>query len=164
MQFVRIIPELLQKPKKTKDNGKFAYVPTQFSKQEFDQFCRLAHIWYRQKECWIVIEELAAVTNCAKASGYWGVFVKRSLGLGATIFATVQRGQEVEKSVMNAASYLWICQHNTKDDVQYMAKKIGVITTLTPRQPLKYLKWSPSQAVQRIGEVRFNSKGNATIS
>lgn len=51
--------------------------PTGFDKKEFDNFCRLAHTWNRQKEAIIVIEELAAVTNTGKASGYWGVLVNQ---------------------------------------------------------------------------------------
>ncbi len=89
---VKTLPQLLMTLKSTKGNGRFAYVPSGFSKQEFDHFCRLAHTWNRQREAIIVVEELAAVTNTGKASGYWGVLVNQSLGLGTTLFATVQRG------------------------------------------------------------------------
>jgi len=152
---VKTLPELLRLLKKTQGNGRFAYVPTGFDRKEFDHFCRLAHIWNRQKEATIIIEELAAVTNTGKASGYWGVLVNQSLGLGATLFATVQRGQEVDKSVMNAASYLYVCQHNTDDDAKYMAKKLGVAITTIPREPLRFLVWSPSKGSLSQGKVTF---------
>ena len=159
MKVIRTIPQLLAELRKATNNGRFAYVPTGYDKKEFDQFCRLAHIWNRQKEAVIVIEELAAVTNCGKASGYWGVLVNQSLGLGATIFATVQRGQEVDKSVMNAASYLWICQHNTESDVEYMAKKIGVNPKKIPRAPLKFIVWNPTESIVGLGKIVFNKTG-----
>ncbi len=152
---LKTLPELLMTLKSTKGNGRFSYVPTDFDKKEFDSFCRLAHIWNRQKEAIIVIEELAAVTNTGKASGYWGVLVNQSLGLGATLFATVQRGQEVDKSVMNASSYLYVCQHNTDDDAKYMAKKLGVELSNIPRQPLKFTLWSPAKGLLAKGIVLF---------
>ncbi len=155
---IKTLPDLLRTLKTTKGNGRFSYVPTSFDRKEFDHFCRLAHIWNRQKEAIIVIEELAAVTNTGKASGYWGVLVNQSLGLGATLFATVQRGQEVDKSVMNAASYLYVCQHNTEDDAQYMAKKLGVVKTKIPRVPLQFLVWSPSKGAIASGCVEFKNK------
>lgn len=155
LKVIKTLPDLLMTLKATKGNGHFSYVPTGFSKQEFDNFCRLAHTWNRQKEAIIVIEELAAVTNTGKASGYWGVLVNQSLGLGATLFATVQRGQEVDKSVMNAASYLYVCQHNTDDDARYMAKKLGLTPSEIPRQPLTFTLWSPSSGYVSSGQVIF---------
>jgi len=152
---VKTLPDLLETLKNAKGDGRYAYVPTGFSKAEFDAFCRLAHTWNRQKPAIIVIEELAAVTNTGKASGYWGVLVNQSLGLGATLFATVQRGQEVDKSVMNAASYLYVCQHNTDDDAKYMAKKLGVEVISIPREPLKFILWSPNQGLSLSGYVTF---------
>lgn len=152
---IKTLPELLSTLKSTKNVGRFAYVPSSFSKQEFDNFCRLAHTWNRQMEAVIVVEELAAVTNTGKASGYWGVLVNQSLGLGATLFATVQRGQEVDKSVMNAASYLWVCQHNTDDDARYMAKKLGVNINDIPREALIFTIWSPAKGLLSKGYVNF---------
>ncbi len=152
---VRSMPQLLAELRKCKGNGRFAFVPTGYSKQEFDNFCRLAYIWNRQSPAVIVIEELAAVTNAGKASGYWGVLVNQSLGLGATLLATVQRGQEVDKSIMNASSYLYVCQHNTEDDTRYMAKKLGVTPEKIPRVPLKFLIWSPSKGEIAAGHVAF---------
>lgn len=154
---LKTLPELLMTLKSTKNNGRFSYVPTGFDKKEFDSFCRLAHIWNRQKEAIIVIEELAAVTNTGKASGYWGVLANQSLGLGATLFATVQRGQEVGKSVMNAATYLHVCQHNTDDDAKYVAKKLGVELTIIPREPLRFILWSPAKGLMVQGFVKFKN-------
>ncbi len=159
LKVIRSMPQLLNALRKIRGNGKFAFVPTGYSKQEFDQFCRLAHIWNRQKEAVIVIEELAAVTNSSKASGYWGVLVNQSLGLGATILATVQRGQEVDKSVMNASTYLYVCQHNTEDDARYMAKKLGIAIAKVPRMPLRFLIWTPSRGEVVLGYVKFSAQG-----
>ncbi|MBX2809765.1 MAG: hypothetical protein KTR20_14160 [Cellvibrionaceae bacterium] len=160
-QVVKSLPELLAILKRTRGNGRFAFVPTGFDKVAFDHFCRLAHTWNRQKPAVIVIEELAAVTHAGKASGYWGVLVNQSLGLGATLLATVQRGQEVDKSVMNAASYLYVCQHNTDDDAKYIAKKLGVPLTCIPRDPLKFLVWSPSKGAIASGQVTFPNNAPA---
>ncbi len=159
---IRSMPELLAQLRKTTGNGRFAFVPTGYDKKEFDQFCRLAHIWNRQGPAVIVIEELAAVTNAGKASGYWGVLVNQSLGLGATLLATVQRGQEVDKSIMNASTYMYVCQHNTEDDAKYMAKKLGVPTGTIPRVPLQFLMWSPSKGAIASGHVEFRKNGKVS--
>jgi len=156
---IRSMPQLLAELRKSTGQGRIAFVPTGYSKQEFDQFCRLAHIWNRQGPAVIVIEELAAVTNAGKASGYWGVLVNQSLGLGATLLATVQRGQEVDKSIMNASTYMYVCQHNTEDDVKYMAKKLGIAPVKIPREPLKFLIWTPSKGEVASGHVNFNAHG-----
>lgn len=105
------------------------------------------------------MEELAAVTNCAKASGYWGVLINQSLGLEATLLAPVQRGQEVDKSVMNASSFLWICQHNTEDDAKYIARKLGINIKLVPRIPLSYTVWAPTKGQINTGGIKFTEKG-----
>jgi|GEM_PF-839235 len=159
---IKSLPVLLDTLRTTTGNGRFAYVPSSFDKKEFDGFCRLAHVWNRQRPAVIVIEELAAVTNTGKAAGYWGVLVNQSLGLGATLLATVQRGQEVDKSVMNAASYLYVCQHNTHDDATYMAKKLGVELRDIPREPLRFMMWSPAKGHLASGHVTFKQMGQPT--
>jgi hypothetical protein len=156
---VRSLPDLLNRLRDCKAGGRFAYVPTGYSKQEFDSFCRLAHTWNRQSPAVIVIEELAAVTNSGKAIGYWGVLVNQSLGLGATLLATVQRGQEVDKSVMNASTYVYVCQHNTDDDARYAAKKFGVQLQIIPRKPLEFMIWTPAKGSIVKGYVEFQRNG-----
>lgn len=161
LTIIRSLPELLDVLRHCKGAGRFAYVPSGYSRKEFDCFCRLAHTWNRQKEAVIVIEELAAVTHAGKAAGYWGVLVNQSLGLGATLLATVQRGQEVDKSIMNNATYLYVCQHNTDDDAKYMANKIGVNVSLVPRVPMRFLIWSPSRGLIVQGRVEYRAEGKA---
>jgi hypothetical protein len=56
---------------------------------------------------------------------------------------------------MNAASYLWVCQHNTDDDARYMAKKIGVELVAIPRVPLKFMIWFPSSLKTLEGYIKF---------
>ncbi len=164
LKVIRSMPQLLGELRKATGQGRFAFVPTGYSKQEFDQFCRLAHIWNRQNPAVIVIEELAAVTNAGKASGYWGVLVNQSLGLGATLLATVQRGQEVDKSIMNASTYMYVCQHNTDDDTKYMSKKLGVSFGKIPREQLKFLIWTPSKGEVASGRVEFRQNGKPAIT
>lgn len=156
---IRSLSDLLDSLRHCKTGGRFAYVPTGYSKPEFDTFCRLAHTWNRQSPAVIVVEELAAVTHSGKAAGFWGVLVNQSLGLGATLLATVQRGQEVDKSVMNACSYVYICQHNTDDDARYAAKKFGVAITQIPRKPLEFMIWSPAKGAMVSGYVEFQQNG-----
>jgi len=58
---------------------------------------------------------------------------------------------------MNAASYLYVCQHNTDDDARYMAKKLGVNINQIPRKPLAFSLWSPSKGLLSQGNVTFKN-------
>ena len=69
----------------------------------------------------------------------FGADKNQPLGLAATLLATLQPGQEVDKSVMNASRFLWICQNNTEGDAKYMAKKLGTLVSEIPRIKLGYL-------------------------
>ena len=56
---------------------------------------------------------------------------------------------------MNASTYFYVCQHNTDDDAKYMAKKLGVDLTMIPREPLRFLMWSPAKGNLARGVVTF---------
>ena len=150
--------ELLEQAKATTGAGKLAFIAS--SPAEFERFCQVAFTFNRQAPALIVCEELAAVTNTVKARGAWGRLVNQGLAFEPTIIATVQRGQEVDKSVMNNATYLHLCMHNTDDDAQYVAKKLGIALEQVPRQPLAFLQWRSGLGVVCQGQIDFHGKAS----
>ena len=84
--------------------------------------------------------------------------------MGATLLATIQRGQEVDKSMMNNATYLYICQHTTDDDAKYMARKIGIPTDIVPRIPMRFLIWTPAKGLLVQGKTEYRKNGKPVVN
>jgi hypothetical protein len=147
--------QLLFELKKTTGAGKIAFIGN--SRKDFQFWCDCAFNWNRQKEAVLIAEELANVTNAGKAEDNWGRLVNQSLAFGPLILATVQRGQEVDKGLMNNATFLHIAQHQTDDDAKYIADKIGVDISLIPREKLKFIVWRGGKGLLiRNGIINFS--------
>ncbi|MCA1778952.1 MAG: type IV secretory system conjugative DNA transfer family protein [Xanthomonadaceae bacterium] len=146
--------QLWQALKNTTGPGKIAFVAN--SRKDFQFWCDCAYNWNRQKQAVLVAEELANVTNAGKAEDNWGRLINQSMAFGPLILATVQRGQEVDKGLMNNASALHIAQHQTDDDAGYIAGKIGVGMEMIPREQLRFIVWRGGKGVLiRNGQVTF---------
>ncbi|WGW00342.1 hypothetical protein QF117_09195 [Vibrio sp. YMD68] len=145
--------EFIEKARATKGTGKLAFVAS--DPKSFELFCEVAFTFNREAPALIIPEELAAVTGTAKAQGAWGKLINQGLAFGPTILGTVQRGQEVDKSIMNNATYLHICMHNTDDDAAYIAKKLGIDMDVVPRKPLDFIQWRSGQGLLCSGKIDF---------
>lgn len=145
--------EFIEKARATKGAGKLAFVAS--DPKSFELFCEVAFTFNREAPALIIPEELAAVTGTAKAQGAWGKLINQGLAFGPTILGTVQRGQEVDKSIMNNATYLHICMHNTDDDAAYIAKKLGIDMDVVPRKPLDFIQWRSGQGLLCSGKIDF---------
>lgn len=124
-------------------------------KKSFDAFCGVAYIWNMYAPIAAVCEELARVTSVSKAEGNWGRLTNQGLAYGITIFATVQRGQEVDKTLLNNASFIHVCRHSTDDDCEYIAKKLGVDLSEIPRKKLEFLQWTSDLGIVARGTIDF---------
>lgn len=140
----------------SKGGARIAYI--QSDKKEFDFFCDCAFNWNRQAQATVVCEELANVTDCGKAAGNWGRLVSQGLKYGPKVIGTVQRGQEVDKSVMNNATFLHIARHNTIHDREYMAKKLGCEPSLIPKVPLEFIQWTSDRGIVVNGNIDFQKE------
>lgn len=138
------------------DDAQIVFVPN--SRKDFDFFCDCAFNFNRAKPCAVVCEELADCTNAGKADGYWGVLINQSLAYGITILATVQRGQEVDKTLVNNATFLHITRHATIKDQLYISSSLGIDAQEIPNEPLKFLQWSSDKGIVSKGEITFNKR------
>lgn len=151
-------PEELQRALMSagKGSAKIAFVAT--DAKSFDFFCGCALTWNKIAMCAIVCEELAAVTTCGKASGNWGRLINQGLAYGPLIIGTVQRGQEVDKTLMNNATFLHVMRHSTDDDRDYIARKLGLAVTDIPGTKLEFIQWSSDRGLVCKGKIDFTGK------
>lgn len=124
-------------------------------KKEFDFFCDAAFTWNMQAQCTIISEELGNTTNCGKAAGHWGRLSCQGLAYGPKIIGTVQRGQEVDKTIMNNATFMHIGRHSTLKDQKYIADQLGVASGLIPNKPLEFIQWTSDRGIVCEGTIDF---------
>ena len=139
-------------------NARIAY--TSNSAKDYDFFCDCAFNFNRAESAAIICEELGVVTSSGKAAGHWNRLINQSLAYAPLLIGTIQRGQEVDKTIMNNCSFMHIARHNTDDDAIYMAHKLGIDLSLIPRKPLEFLQWSSDKGVICSGVIDF--KGAAS--
>ena len=134
-------------------NAKIAFVS--MDKRAFQLFCKWARVWNRQRRAVIILEELAFVTNAGKAEGHYGELLCQSLAEGPVIIGTCQRGQEVDKTILNNATYVHITRHSTENDRKYIAGQLGVPLEQIPDKPLHFLQWTSYRGVVARGQIDF---------
>ncbi len=93
---------------------------------DFSAFCEIAYAWSQEKECVIIAEELADVSNSGKASGFWGELVRKGLYYGCFIIAIAQRAQEIDNTLRGNATCIHTHGYMLPLDYEFMANLIGV--------------------------------------
>lgn len=123
--------------------------------KDYDFFCGVAWAWNMYKPIVAVCEELGILGNSGRSVGNWNRLTNQGLAYGLTIFATVQRGQEVDKTIMAAASFLHVTMYNIQDDRDYIAGKLGIPVEEIPTKPLEFFQWTSDLGVVVRGTVDF---------
>lgn len=147
--------ELIAMLRASPGDARIAYV--QHDKKEFDLFCDAAFNWNRLAPCTVVAEELGNTTNAGKASGHWGRLICQGLKYGPKILATVQRGQEVDKTLVNNATFLHVARHSTEKDRAYIADSLGISVSEIPQEKLKFFQWTSDRGVVCRGRIEFRN-------
>lgn len=137
--------------------AQICYVPS--NAKDFDFVCDAAFTWNIQKQICFVAEELAMFASSGRSSGHWGRLVNQGLEYGINILGTVQRGQEVDKTVMNAASFIHIMQHATETDASYISMKTGIPLEKIPREPMQFVQWSDAAGLICEGTTKYVGTG-----
>lgn len=130
-----------------------AFMPSK--KRDFDLFCSVGFIAMMYKQLDLVCEEIAQHTNPNKATGPWGRLVNQGLAYGCNIYATAQRGAEIDKSVLNNASHVHITRHGTEADQKYIADMLGVPIETIPTEPKKFIQWNSANGLLVEGGLDF---------
>lgn len=138
----------------TKD-GDCSFCFTSTDRKDFDFYCDAAFNFNRLKPCAVVTEELAILTNSGKAVGHWGRLTNQGLAFGMTLLATAQKGQDIDKTLLDAATFIHVTRHSTATNKAYIAAKLGIDISLVPNEPLEFLQWSSPKGVVAKGTVQF---------
>ena len=94
---------------------------------QFDAFCEVVYKAGKVlKQCSILAEELASVTNTAKATGYWGDILRMGLGMGMSIVTVAQSFTESDKTSIRNCSRMITYRQNTTDDIKSTANRMNV--------------------------------------
>ncbi|MGB0664401.1 MAG: hypothetical protein ACPGMR_11510 [Pontibacterium sp.] len=131
------------------------------SKADFDFFCAVAFVFNMAAQATIVVEEVGQYTNAGKAIGAWGRLITQSLAYGPTILATVQRGQEVDKTILGNATFVHVLRHANQRDREDIASRLDVPVEAVPDEKLKFFQWSSAKGVVCSGSIDF-PKNKAT--
>lgn len=100
------------------------YVPK--SDSHFQFFCRA--VW-SQRDCLVLVDELADVTTVAKAQQWWGLIIRRGRHRGIKVAAGAQRPAEVDKTLIANATRLVSFHLGYERDRQL----IGELIVVDPR-------------------------------
>lgn len=122
----------------------------------FGKFCEIAFAMCHAAAPLVIgVEELADVTSPAKAAPAWGQLARKVRKYGGTIYATTQRPQEIDKTILGQANAFWCGIQRTAADRKYMSGLLDVSPDeLAKLQKLEYyLKVSNEPAKQ--GRVKF---------
>lgn len=122
--------------------------------KDFEAFCYFAFNWGKQAPCTVVAEELAAVTNAGKATGYWGRLLNQALEYEIDIFATAQRAKEADKTIFSNVSEVVLFRTVNPSDRAYLVEHMGIEDKQITKEKLKYLKWQPDGST-RTGRLTF---------
>lgn len=118
------IPELAKRLKETATTG--ARIAYWGNLKDFQAWSDLAYAWGQYWPAVIVGEEIADVTNPAKAPEGWGQLIRKGLYYGNHIYAVTQRPAEADKTVWGNASVTHCHGMVLPTDVEYMARMMGV--------------------------------------
>ncbi len=131
------------------------YVPRYDLRREFEGFCIGAMAWGEQGDVAVRVEELADVSNIGKASFHWGRLQRECRHFHLRIFATTQRPQEADKTILGIYSTLAVFWLPDADDRAYVARKTGIpVTELDTLQRLHYIE-SAGRAQYVRGSLTF---------
>lgn len=92
-------------------------------RKQFNVFCQAAE---RAGNCWVLVDELADVTEPNWAPEWWEVLSRQGRHAGITIRGASQRPADIDKSFYGNASHLAVFRMNAEGDVDRCAKLLGV--------------------------------------
>ena len=140
----------------TKGYLRVAYVAGGDIKKEFDYWA--ATVFYAGRyiaPLVCIAEELADVTNTAKAPPAWGQMIRRGLKRGITIYAISQRWAEADKTAIGNCSEFRIFT-SRGEDVDYIARKARIpVQEIDSLKPFEFIRYDPVTKEKSTEKLRF---------
>lgn len=106
-------------------------------REQFDVFCSSVN---EAANAWIVVDELADVTEPGWAPEGWEVVTRQGRHAGLVVRGASQRPAEVDKSFLGNCTDLAVFRLNAEGDIDRMAKLLGIDrASVAALPPLSYL-------------------------
>jgi hypothetical protein len=141
--------------------GRHAFVPGPMIPMQtaFDFVCQCMFAAVDRHGATVCIaEELADVTNPAKAPTHWGLLLRRGLKRGAIVLAISQRWAESDKTALGNASCFVIFRQSSADDVKYLARKTRVpAAEIDSLKPLEFVIYDAAAQTHKRSKLIFRS-------
>lgn len=152
-------PELLKAVMKP-GRAKLAFVASGDIKKNFDFWAAAVFFWGKHfGGCVAVAEELADVTNSAKAPGHWGILLRRGLKRGITIYAISQRWAEADKTAFGNASEFVCFRMSSALDMEYVSKRTRIgMGGLESLKPLEFIRFDAATGATSRAKLTFRKK------
>lgn len=113
------------------------FVPRYDLRAEFEDFCLGAMAW---GDCAVRVEELADVSNVGKAPHQWGRVLRECRHFRLKIYASTQRPQEADKTILGIYSQLAVFWMPDAEDREYVSRKTRIpLDALDSLQALHYV-------------------------
>jgi len=108
----------------------------------FHTFCKLAFVWMKAApDGTLVVEELADVTNPAKAPEGWGEIIRKGRHYGGRIYALTQRPAESDKTIAGNADIIHTGRLSFPRDRKTMAEYLDVpVEDITALESLHWIE------------------------
>lgn len=107
----------------------------------FHTFCKLAFVWMKAGAGILVVEELADVSNPAKAPEGWGDVVRKGRHYGGYIYALTQRPAESDKTIAGNADVIHTGRLSFPRDRKTMAEYLDIpVEEITALESLHWIE------------------------
>lgn len=121
------LEDLVKKALSAGDRGSFALsfrpmLARKAMRGQFNVFCQVAE---RARNCFVLVDELADVTEPGWAPEGWERITRQGRHAGITIRGASQRPAEIDKSFLGNASRIAVFRMNAESDVTLLAKILG---------------------------------------
>lgn len=131
------------------------YVPRYHLRREFESFCIAAMAWGERGAVAVRVEELADVSTIGKASPHWGRVLRECRHFHLRIYATTQRPQEADKTILGIYSTLAVFWLPDADDRAYVSRKTGIPEIELARLERLHYVESSGRAQFKRGQLVF---------
>jgi hypothetical protein len=108
----------------------------------FHTFCKLAFVWMKAApDGTVVVEELADVTNPAKAPEGWGEMIRKGRHYGGRIYGLTQRPAESDKTIAGNADVIHTGRLSFPRDRKTMAEYLDIpVEEITGLESLHWIE------------------------
>lgn len=126
----------------------------------FNTFCKLAFVWMKAAPGGVlVIEELADVTNPAKAPEGWGEIVRKGRHYGGSIYGLTQRPAESDKTLAGNADVIHCGRLSFPTDRKTLAEYLDIpVKQITELPSLHWIERDMRTRDLRTGVLEFRKR------